>query len=150
MFKLHSAQNLTCRYQAATLRVNTAEWTASGALFRCQTSPVPFALQLATDDSFQFNRTVGVIKQHVKGLPKATADDDAIMSALQVGPGDQESCSGGAPSHIHVCLENLRPGLWQAVLSARYADAHAVRMRAGKVTCRGQWSSASAGSGTST
>lgn len=42
------------------------------------------SLQLATDDSFQFNRVVGVIKQHVAALPEASAEDDAIMAALQV------------------------------------------------------------------
>lgn len=42
-------------------------------------------MQLATDDSFQFNRVVGIIKQHVAMLPEASADDDAIMAALQVG-----------------------------------------------------------------
>lgn len=41
-------------------------------------------LQLSTDDSFQFNRVVGVIKRHVVALPEASSDDDAIMAALQV------------------------------------------------------------------
>jgi hypothetical protein len=113
--------------------------------------PVPCALQLATDDSFQFNRTVGVIKQHVKGLPEATADDDAVMSALQVGVADRDSRPGGILSESPCVLAvhaRSRLDTVQAVLPAIYADAH--HWHAGKVTWRPRWSRALAGSGTNT
>lgn len=86
---------------------------------------VPVALQLATDDSFQFNRTVGVIKQHVKGLPEATADDDAIMSALQVGFADRDSRPGGISLESPCVLAAHAMSSFdtvQAVLPAIYAD----------------------------
>ena len=40
--------------------------------------------QLATDDSFVFNRVVGRIKESVAALPEASGEDDAMLQVLQM------------------------------------------------------------------
>lgn len=76
--------------------------------------------QLATDDSFQFNRVVGVIKQHVAALPEASANDDAIMAALQARL--HSNSRAGKSQHAESSAATATGGFEQQVSAAGAAQ----------------------------